>query len=86
MWEVFTAGDTPYREMTRNADVAEYVTQKRRTLNRPNACPNPIYQNIMSRCWAYVSILTVHMILIFSVVYKINKLPKHTCCLKLRLY
>ena len=55
MWEVFTAGDTPYREMTRNQDVAEFVTQKRRTLNRPAHCPSSIHENIMSKCWSYVS-------------------------------
>ncbi|XP_067948174.1 tyrosine-protein kinase TXK-like isoform X2 [Watersipora subatra] len=53
MWEVFTGGHIPYSNLTANQDVAEHVSQKRKVLNCPHACPSAVYQNIMLKCWQY---------------------------------
>lgn len=55
MWEVFAGGDIPYSNHGRNQDVAEYVSTRKKVLNRPSACPSAVYSNIMMKCWAYVS-------------------------------
>ncbi|XP_070552499.1 tyrosine-protein kinase Tec-like [Ptychodera flava] len=49
MWEVFTAGKMPYPSMS-NVEVVTQVTHRGYRLEKPNACPQNVYQ-IMSECW-----------------------------------
>ncbi|KAJ8297441.1 LOW QUALITY PROTEIN: hypothetical protein KUTeg_023972 [Tegillarca granosa] len=48
MWEIFTGGTMPYDKM-RNVDV-DYVCHSRRRLEKPQNCPQKIY-NVMLQCW-----------------------------------
>ncbi|UYV61124.1 BTK [Cordylochernes scorpioides] len=51
MWEVFTCGKMPYGRMA-NAEVARYVVQDGRRLERPRNCPPEVYE-LMTSCWHY---------------------------------
>ncbi|KAL5012838.1 hypothetical protein ScPMuIL_011389 [Solemya velum] len=49
MWEIFTGGIMPYKEM-KNIDVVDYIVHAGKRLGKPQACPNVIY-NVMMDTW-----------------------------------
>lgn len=57
LWEIFTDGATPYPKLKHNEDVIRFVTDRRKTMQKPKCglgdpCPDPIY-TIMTQCWSY---------------------------------
>ncbi|KAK2141824.1 hypothetical protein LSH36_1035g01017 [Paralvinella palmiformis] len=49
MWEVFSGGSMPYGQM-RNQDIVTEVCQQNKRLERPQKCPEPVY-DLMQECW-----------------------------------
>jgi len=49
MWEIFTEGKIPYKELDNNEVVAEVLSGYR--LEKPPTCPDNVFE-IMMNCWA----------------------------------
>lgn len=49
MWEIFTAGEMPYRRVS-NPEVVDLVCKKNYRLERPTNCPKEVY-DVMLHCW-----------------------------------
>lgn len=52
MWEVFTCGDLPYGKTRQNHDVYQMVCETRQYLERPDKCPDQVY-DVMVSCWQF---------------------------------
>lgn len=50
LWEIYTLGDTPYAKH-RSHEVKDLLASGYR-LPKPKSCPEPLYNNIMGRCWS----------------------------------
>ena len=55
MWEVFSGGEMPYREI-KNPDVIQQVVVHRKRLECPRSCPAEVY-DIMLTCWKMVGLV-----------------------------
>ncbi|XP_055958828.1 tyrosine-protein kinase ITK/TSK [Patella vulgata] len=52
IWEIFTAGETPYGKM-RNAEVVDHIVEYNKRLEKPDSCPEFLYI-LMNECWKAV--------------------------------
>lgn len=52
IWEIFSHGKTPYKEIRDNPKVYDKVVNQRVYLDRPDMCPHNVYAVLMT-CWSY---------------------------------
>ena len=59
LWEIYSFGGMPYQGM-KNPDVAKFVGEEGKRLEKPNKAPQPIY-DIMMNCWEEVSMCKIFL-------------------------
>ncbi|XP_035828956.1 tyrosine-protein kinase TXK isoform X2 [Aplysia californica] len=52
LWEIYSFGEMPYSGM-KNPEVAKYVGEERKRLDKPRHTPKPLY-DLMMDCWAEI--------------------------------
>ncbi|XP_050396554.1 tyrosine-protein kinase Btk29A-like [Patella vulgata] len=50
VWEIFTAGETPYGKME-YSEIVDYIVDSDKRLEKPDSCPELLY-SLMKKCWS----------------------------------
>ena len=59
LWEIYSFGEMPYAKM-KNPEVAKFVAEEGRRLDKPRDAPEAIY-HVMMQCWAEVTAHSVFL-------------------------